>query len=275
MRLSKELAKKYDFGYYNNYLKKFQECLDMINTLNIKYPENKNPILYIYIVPDEKYSELLNIPKIFDKGKGGGKPVPCYDLDGFNAAYGISQNILENTTEKELKISKLVNQIHELSHIVHYQFFSNNLTIWEGFAEALPLFALNLEEIFDEHRNVILELNDDQIYSVQELLNSEKDGTYGAKEILPNKSCSFRASYISSYLFVRGCLETIVNIYNCNKAQAIQYFLEIIRKSNNTNELLINDIANYLNFPKEELLNGKQLQIKAINSLESKKIMYK
>lgn len=36
------------------------------------------------------------MPKHFDKKTGGGKPVNCYDLDGFNYAYGLSQKLLEN-----------------------------------------------------------------------------------------------------------------------------------------------------------------------------------
>ena len=107
VRLSKELAEKYDNGSYNNYLSNMQKCLDMIDTLNIQYPGNAHPVLYVYIVPDNSYSELLRIPKIFDKGAGGGKPVPCYDLDGFNSAYGLSQNILENRPEEETKICRI------------------------------------------------------------------------------------------------------------------------------------------------------------------------
>ena len=48
-------------------------CLNTINTLKIKYPDNARPILYIYIVPYDNYSKLLKIPSTFDKGKGGGK----------------------------------------------------------------------------------------------------------------------------------------------------------------------------------------------------------
>lgn len=269
VRLSKELAEKYDNGSYNNYLSNMQKCLDMIDTLNIQYPGNAHPVLYVYIVPDNSYSELLRIPKIFDKGAGGGKPVPCYDLDGFNSAYGLSQNILENKPEEETKISRIENEIHELSHIVHSQFFSTHQTICEGFAETLPLYALDFEEIFDEHRNTIIELDESQIISAQELLNSEKKGIYGAGALLPNRSCSFRFSYISSYLLVRGCVETIAEKNNFSKAQAIQKFLEIVKQSNCSNEWLIYDIANSIGIPQDELLNGKHLQMKVLTSLST------
>ena len=229
VRLSKELALKYDRGCYNNYLENIQMCLNMINTLEIKYPGNANPVLYIYIVPDDNYSKLLKIPSTFDKGKGEGKPVFCYDLDGFNSAYGLSQNMLENKLDKDKNISRIENKIHELSHIIHSQFFLTNQTICEGFAEALPLFALGLEESFTEYRETIKKLSEDQILSAQELLNSEENGSFGGEILIQNRSCSFRTSYISSYLLVRGCMEAIISKYNFSKTQAVQYFLEIVK----------------------------------------------
>ncbi len=53
VRLSKELAIKYDNGSYNAYLNNMSKCLEMISTLGIKYPANAHPTLYVYIVPDE------------------------------------------------------------------------------------------------------------------------------------------------------------------------------------------------------------------------------
>lgn len=267
VRLSKELAVKYDNGCYNNYLNNMDKCFQMIDTLNIQYPSNAHPVFYVYIVPDDSYVELLNFPTKFDKGNGGGKPVRCYDLDGFGSAYGLSQNMLENKPSEETNISRIENEIHELAHIVHSQFFNKNQIICEGFAEALPLYALGFEEIFDEHRNSIVNLNENQIFSAQEILNSEKNNSYGVESILPNRSCSFRLSYISSYLFVRGCMETIVKKYNLSKEQSVQYFLEIVKGSDCTNEWLIYDIADALDLPREELLDGKQMQLEILQSL--------
>ncbi len=269
VRLSKELAEKYDNDCYTNFLSSIQKCLDMIDTLNICYPNNLKPILYVYIVPDTNYCELLRIPKQFDRGKGGGKPVPCYDLDGFNSAFGLTQNMLENYPKEETRISIIENTIHELSHIAHGQFFSKNQTIDEGFAETLPLYILNLEDIFDEHRNAIIELNESQILTAQELLQSERNGNYGAEAVLPNKSCSFRFSYISSYLLVRGCIEAICENKSFSKAQAIQNFLEIVNESNHSNEFLIYDIANAIGIPKDDLLNGKSIQMNTLTSFST------
>lgn len=57
------------------------------------------------------------MPTLFSKDKNsGGKPVTCYDLDGFPLAYGLSQNCLENKKVENLEIADLENELHELSH---------------------------------------------------------------------------------------------------------------------------------------------------------------
>lgn len=267
VRLSKELAVKYDNGSYNNYFKNIERFFNMIEILNIKYPGNAEPVLYIYIVPDSDYTELLNIPIAFDDGTGGGKPVNCYDLEGFNWAYGITQNMCENVPENIESISKIENEIHELSHIIHSQFFMNNSIIAEGFAETLPLYALGLEDKYDEHRNALKKLNKKQIFSAKEVLISEENNTYGEEELIPDKSCSFRLSYISSYLFVRGCITIIEEKFSLNRIEAIQKFLEIIRQSKCTNEYLIFDIADILGISRDILLNSRKIQIEVLKSL--------
>lgn len=275
VRLSKVLAEKYDKGNYINYFKNMQTCLNMINSLNLKYPGNAKPILYMYIVPDDNYSKLLGIPSIFDTGKGGGKPVQCYDLDGFNFAYGLSQNVLENAPEEIEDISIVENELHELSHIIHSQFFNTSQIICEGFAEALPLFVLGLEENFEKYKEAIKSMEENQIQSAEELLVLEKNGNFGMDTLISSNLCSFRLSYISSYLFVRGCMEIIIEKYNLSKAEATQYFLEIIKQSKCINEWLIYDIANIIGLPQNELLKGKQMQIKALSSIVSTNSMHK
>ena len=77
-------------------------------------------------------------------------------------------------------------------------------------------------------------------------------------------------SYISAYLFVRGCVEEFRKKYNLSKEKSIQYFLEFIKQCTYRDEWLIFDIANALNFSQKELLNGKQMQLKLLKSLNKK-----
>lgn len=266
VRLSKALAVKYDQGLYNNYLLKMEKCFDLINKANIKYPSNSNPVFYIYIVPDENYDKMLGIPDTFNNGKGGGKPVKCHDLEGFNYAYGVSQNRCANHPIN-INIMNFENNVHELAHLVHGEFFNQNSLIGEGFAETLSLYTLDLEKEFDEHRKALEQLNEKQIYTAKELINQEQNNTFGKEALLPNKSCSFRLSYISSYLFVRGIMKTIEQKQNISKQEATQYFLEMIRQSKYNNEWLIFDIADQIGIEKDELLNGKELQIETLDTI--------
>ena len=108
-----------------------------------------------------------------------------------------------------------------------------------------------MEKDFTEHKNALLNLKKEQILSVQEILNLEKDSTFGIETISQNKTCSFRISYISSYLFVRGCMETIAKKFNLKKEDTIQRFLEIVRESECINEWMIFDIADALDLSRE------------------------
>ena len=268
VRMSKELAIEYDKGLYNDFLLNIKKCFKLISDLGIQYPGNAHPVLYLYIVPQDNYSKLLNIPKEFDRGKGGGKPVCCYDLDGFNSAYGLSENLLKKSIET---ISSFVNNIHELAHIINSQFFRKNRMIQEGFAEMVPLYLLGLEEEFLEHRNMIIELKDEQILSAKELIESERDNTYGTEELVPNRSCSFRKSYVSSYLFITGCIKKIEEKMNCSKIEAVQHFLEFVKQSNFSHEFLIHDLAHFIGVSIDELLFGKEMQLEVIDSIKTKR----
>ena len=269
VRLSSELAIKYDLGVYTNFLTRIENEMKMLDKLKIKYPANAKPILYIYVVPDDNFTFLLQMPTLFSKDKkSGGKPVTCYDLDGFPLAYGLSQNCLENKETNNLEIAALENELHELSHIVLSQFLLGNQVISEGIAETLPLYGLRLEEKFEKHKQVIATLEENNIYSLKELLNKQRDSSYGNDAVLPNMTCSFRLSYISSYLFVRGLLERVEEKYLLSSTESINCFFSILRGNRGyANEFLIYDIADALELSHDELLNKKDMQKKALNSI--------
>ncbi|MDD3341014.1 MAG: hypothetical protein PHN72_02275 [Bacilli bacterium] len=266
IRLSKELLEKYKQGLYNKQLAFMLNNINKIRELGIKYPSNADPVFYVYIVPDENFRELLQFPS-HRNCKGGGKPVLSYDLDGFNSAYGISSNLLER--ENKMSSMQEVNNIHEFAHLVHGMFFYNKSRILaEGFAEALPLYTMNYESCFDEHREMLLGLTEEQILSAQELIELERHHDFNKGAILPNKSCSFDFTYFSSYLFVRGCLETIESKFGLSRVESTQKFLEIVRKSQCICEWLIFDIADAIGVPREELLCGKDMQMNVTKKLK-------
>jgi len=264
IRLSKELAKKYDAGVYESAIKNLKKDIKQIIGLGLKYPGRAKPVFYVYLVPDDNFIELLSFP--YKTWKSGGRPVSSYDLDGFNQAYGLSQNIFINGARN---IMREVNDIHELAHLVHSQFFYNiDSYICEGFAEVLPLYAMDYEDKFDEHCDLLKKLKVEQIYSAKELLAMEKeDYFYNGKTIISNKSCSFRLPYISSYLFVRACIEKIGIKFNFSKQESVQKFLEIVKDSHCINEWLVYTFADILDVSRDELLCGKKLQFEVIVGL--------
>jgi len=260
IRLSPELAKIYDAGGYNHRIATHAEHINAIIELGIKYPGRANPIFYIYIVPDENFVELLSFP--WPNAKNGGKPVSSFDLDGFDSAYGLSQNMLMRKSTEET-ISWHVNNIHEFAHLVHGQFFNKNRILSEGFAELLPLYTMGLEEEFEEHREVIKNMKPEDIISPQELLSMGRDGSFGKKTQAPDKSRSFDWSYISSYLFVRGYIAKVAEKFGLDRIGATQKFLEIVRASQCSYQFLILDLANAIGISGDEALGTKTLQLTA------------
>lgn len=265
IRLSKELAKKYNDGLYENGVKHFENYIQQINSLNLIYPGNAHPVFYVYIVPDKDFVDLLQYP--YPERQGGGRPVSSYDIDGFSTAYGVSQNLIESQTEELPNISRIVNNIHEFAHLIHSQFFNKNRFISEGFAETLPLYTLGYEQKFDEYRNAIKNIDESQIFSAKELLKMDKNDSFGRNALIPNRSCAFDLAYISSYLFVRSCVEKTASKFNLNRAQATQKFLETVRSSQCSGEWLVYDLAFALDLSKDELLSGKSIQINTLINL--------
>lgn len=84
---------------------------------------------------------------------------------------------------------------------------------------------------------------------------------------MSNKTCSFRLSYISSYLFVRGCIKRIEEKYKTDKIKSLQIFLGMLYSSKYTSTWLICDIADFLELDRNQLLNCKDLQLAVLNDI--------
>ena len=59
-------------GVYTNFLTRIENEMKMLDKLKIKYPANAKPILYIYVVPDDNFTFLLQMPTLFSKDKKSG-----------------------------------------------------------------------------------------------------------------------------------------------------------------------------------------------------------
>jgi hypothetical protein len=100
------------------------------------------------------------------------------------------------------------------------------------------------------------------------LFSSEKDNSFWTTSIYPNRTCSFRYSYISSYLFIRWLLETIVEIKWLPKIWALQCLLELLKNSEYGKEWLIADMLDELWLNPNEIIKWKIMQNKAILSIK-------
>ncbi len=264
VKLSKDLAINYDNGLYNSFTDHINKCISIIDKLGIKYPCNGNPIYYIYIIPLDK-TELLNIPKEFSRKKGGGKPVSSFELDGFNSAYGITEDIAEKT---DFSFYNTINSVHELTHLVASMFFSKDRFISEGIAEAVPFYVLDMEEEYLEHKDIITSLEEKDILSVKELIMECKNNEFGSKSVNYRQACSFRYSYISSYILCASIIDRIKDKYSINKKEALQKLFEFLRSSKCYQEFLIYEIASFIDVDAKELLEGKKIQLEFINKLK-------
>jgi hypothetical protein len=252
VRLSADLAKKYDAGAYDVALNNKMNLFQQVQSIGIKYPSNARPVLYVYIVPDENFEQLLRMPV---KGlKCGGRPVDCFDLDGFKWALGISHNML--ILEGKLSDISKANTIHEYAHLIHGQFFYKEPMCKEGFAEVIAWYVLNYESKVKAYADLVKNLAPEEIYTANELLNTVDFHS----DSVPGKCCSFQKAYISSYLFIRGIIQKIEEKFNVDKVAAVQKFLELMRLSANGKEFLVYELADFIGMDREELLREKSLQ---------------
>ena len=257
VRMSKTIAKSFDSGLYDSVLNEHKKCIRELKSLDIKYPANAKPVFYMYIVPDDRFIELLDFP--YKNTKGGGRPVASYDMDGFNSAYGTSQNLLLDNGK--ISVTKHINHIHEYAHLIHQQFRVCPRIFGEGFAELIPWYALEYEKKEPEHFKAMSAL--DKIYTANELLES-----VAFSDKVPEKTCSFQPSYISSYLLSRAIAERIRIKYKLSRKQAIQKLLELYGFTKYGKQWFILELAEILGMNAEKLLNSTEYQIKMLKQIE-------
>lgn len=261
MRMNAEQLREFENHLYDTRLNVIKECIESIIKLNIKYPHNASPSFYVYIVPKENFRALLNFPD-YIKTEFGGKPVKAYDLDSFKSAYGRSNNVF--LFNHETTLLEYANIIHELAHLVGEMFFTKNIFLSEGFADTLAFYIFNYENKINDYKNLLCSLKEDVILSANELIEAEKNKEFNSIPMLDGKICSYSIYYISSYLFVKTCIERIEEIKNKDKISAMQEFLEILFKSKYINQYRIYEIAKDLDLDEETLLFKKTYQLKTL-----------
>ena len=257
-RMSKDIAKSFDAGLYDVKLNDHKKCVNELKTINIKYPENTNPVFYIYIIPDETSVELLRYP--YKDHKKIGKPVNSYDSDGFSLAYGSSQNFLIDNGP--ISTESHVNLIHEYAHLIYNQFgVGRDRWFAEGFAELVPWYVLEYENRVPKHLVTMKSL--DKIYTVNELLDPVV-----FSDAIPGERCAYQPSYISAYLAVRAIVEHIRVKYKLSRFEAVQKVLELVYNIKCRQQWFVRDLTQAIDMDMEKLLNSTEYQIATLNQIE-------
>lgn len=265
IRMNNEELNDYNNHLYDIRIKAMKERIDKIKSLDIKYPYNSNPTFYLYIVPKENFRELLDFPS-YIKSEWGGKPVRSFDIDGFKDAYAQSNNIL--LWNHPVSINEDANSVHELAHLVHGMFFNNTKFLCEGFADAITFYILDYENEVDGYKELLLNLKEEDILNANQLIEAEDNNTFNSIPLVPNKWCSFSKYYISSYLFVRSCIEKIEKDKGLTKKEALQELLNIMYNNHSIKQFQVFRIADELNIDKDKLLNSIELQINTLNNIK-------
>ncbi len=261
-RMSSDIAKKFDSGCYDIRIAEHKKCINELNNLHIKYPANAKPVFYLYIVPDDNFVELLRYP--YKYRKGGGRPVDCYDMDGFSAAYGSSQNLLNS--DRPVSMEQHVNNIHEYAHLIQHQFGSDAQMFGEGFAELVPWYVMEYDKINPIHVAAMRSMN--KVYTANELLSSVK-----FSDKVPNMTCSFQPSYMSSYLWVRAVVEHIHSKFKLSRVDATQKFLELYRNVKFSGHLLAEGLAKEIGMDADKLLNSTEYQMDVLKQIETEAVV--
>ena len=257
MRMSSEIAAKYDSGAYQTAIEEHTSCINELLQLNLQDVLGKLPIVYAYLVPDNRLIELLNYPY---QRKRGGRPVMCFDSDGFGSAYGATQNTFVMLEKPSVMLH--INHIHEYAHLFQQQLNPyKHVMFHEGFAEVIPWYILDYESKGPEHTATVV---DTDVYSANDLLTS-----VDFRDVVEGRSCSFQKSYISSYVFVRTLVENIQSKFGVDKTAAVKMYLKIYGESKNDKQWLVVDFANKLGLDADKLLYTTEYQKETLQKMKT------
>ena len=256
IRMSPELAKKYDAGAYDFVVAEQLDCIRELMALNLLPDKSKK--FYIYLVPDDRLVELLMYP--YKDAESGGRPVRCFDDDGLSYAHGSSQNLF--LRQEKRKTNGHVNDLHEYSHLIQGEYATKDLFFNEGFAELLPWYVLNYERKTLPHIMTVL---DTDIYSASNMLG-RKD-VY--RDVVAGRTISFQKSYISAYIFMRTIIEKIEEKYNLDKVGAAKFWLQWIAETKLNCGLLVTEFANKLGLNAEKLLYTTDYQKEVLQKMSN------
>ena len=254
-RMSPELTQKYDAGVYDLAVSEQVGCIHELMALNLL--PNNDKKFYVYLVPDDRFVELLVYP--YKDREQGGRPVQCFDKDGLNIAYGSSQNSF--ILEKQSGQLSHAMDLHEYAHLIQYEFACKDLLFNEGFAELVPWYLLGYENRIQSHINTVLNTD---IYAAGQILG--KPDVF--RNVVENRPASFQKSYMSSYIFIRTIIEKIEEKHNLDKVGATKLWLNWICETKKNRGLLVMEFAEKIGLDADKLLYTTEYQKEVLQKMK-------
>lgn len=240
-----------------NFIEIFSPYIDRISKLPIY---KTSPVFSLFVLQKGKeFRTLTNC--YFDHGMCGSYPSldPNYPL----SLVVDNEWFFKGFTAKP-SIERDIGMLHELSHIVHSSYFMKLGMIMEGVAEVIPFYIMNLEH--DKHMDTIFALRDENIPTLDYL---NKNGMFSLPEDQDTRT-QYRKSYLSAYLWMRGYLKRVEQIYQNCKMDALKRTLNEFERINDLfpSKKALN-VAKFINSDEKTLYHSLTLQHEAIQDIRS------
>lgn len=187
-----------------------------------------------------------------------------YTLDeNYPEALQISACKIESgyNSDAEKSIRRQVSGIHELVHVLHggYFCFKEFGQMCEGFAEMVPYYLMDMEQLDEKHHNDILNLKEKDILTLGFLNHC---GYFGLGRASKPYTVQDLRTYQSAYLWMMGYIKRVEEKYSCDKFKATEMLLnEFADISHEEWKERSERIAAYVDMSVEDAFAGKTIQM--------------
>ncbi len=182
------------------------------------------------------------------------------DVDYPKALQVSSDAIKCGYLEVEKSIRKQVSGIHELVHVLHGGYFDIKDVgqICEGFAELVPFYLMDMEQLDEKHHHDILQLQKADILTL-DFLNA--CGCFGLGRSERPHTVQDLRTYQSAYLWMMGYIKRVEKKYKCDKFKATEMILTTFANMHENWNIRSRQIADFVSMPVQEVFAGKTLQL--------------
>lgn len=258
-RLMPENAKKFDSGLYGAAKDFWADLVKEITKIDIKYPNHKRNIFYVYWLPDDFYEKTM-VPQLKNIL---GRAVESKDTDAFADSLGYIQKCLTDEMQNDKEnVFNRVSKLHEFSHLIHGNFGKRERYLDEGVAEIIPWYILGYEKRVPTHLTWMRSLP--KIHT----LNDFMTGKVSYVEKVGKKISSYKSAYVSAYLICRAVISNIEKKYKISPVDALQKYLDLWYSAKCDGMEFIMQIANMAAMDTDKLIYTTEYQNQVLTDIE-------